>query len=106
MNDRLPQVVRQLRQSARMTARDLAARTYVSYTWLSNVEHSRRWPSDRQWAVAADQALGGHGRITAAWDEDNGRRHHESETCRMLKESAAATETLLRSPEAADTDDV
>lgn len=106
MGDRLSGVARRLREASAITVRDLAARTYVSPSWLSNMEHGRRWPLERQWAVRADDILGGDGQLTAAWDADRARRDSEGETRRLLSASASATDAMLRSLDDADADDM
>lgn len=104
--DRLPQAARQLREASGMSVRDLAARTYVSAGWLSNMENGRRWPADKKWPTAADAVLRGKGRLVAAWEEDRERRKSEDRIRHLLEESASATNLVLRSPDTAAADDM
>jgi transcriptional regulator with XRE-family HTH domain len=105
-NDLLPGVVQRLRKERGLTVRELASRTYAAGSWVSNVEHGRRWPADRQWAVSADLALGGRGELTAAWDTDRQRRDSQNEVRHLLATSAAATEAVLADPDSAGLDEL
>jgi hypothetical protein len=77
---------------------------YCSYSWLSNVESGRRWPTDRGWVEQADLALNAKGTLVAAWDADQREKARYADTLRMLDTTRRESEALLASPDGAELD--
>lgn len=93
MTPRFPALLQQARQSARMSLAGLAAATFVHRSHIHHVEAGRRTPS-RDFAEAADVALGALGRLVAAFEADEMDRQVQAATRKTMAASLAASRDL------------
>ncbi|MEV6340281.1 helix-turn-helix transcriptional regulator [Nocardia vinacea] len=104
--ERTGRTLRQLRTERGLSLRDLASTLFCNYSWLSNIEAGRRWPTDRSWVEQADLALQGNGVLVAAWDADERERVEATATTKLLEEARRESEALIVEPDAAHLDDI
>jgi transcriptional regulator with XRE-family HTH domain len=100
----LGELLARLRYRRGLSLSELASATYVSRSWISNVEAGRRWPT-RDWLLEAERLLDAVGQLVPTWEQVQRERTSDAEVRQLVAESVHESELLLAAqPDAADLD--